>query len=228
MIAASDQPKLDTGKKTITVNEIFYSIEGEGIHAGLPTIFIRMTGCPLRCSWCDTEYAFYEGEPFRVEHILNEIRKYPCSRVKVTGGEPLAQKNCKFLLDALLANGYEVFLETSGSFPIASLPKQVHIAMDLKAPDSKMEFRNLYENLHFLKETDEIKIVIASYKDFLWAEHINNEYKLYERKQPVILQPAYSILDPSMLAGWIKNSKFPFRLGLQLHKIIFPDQEKGV
>lgn len=234
MIPASEntinttQQKEQVKADTLVINEIFYSLEGEGRYQGEKSVFIRTTGCPLRCSWCDTEYAFYEGNRLSIESIIKELNQYSTNLVHITGGEPLIQKNLSELIRVLLDNNYRVIIETGGAHSIADLPAPVHISMDIKAPASGESDKNLYENLKHIKETDDIKIVIEDQNDFNWTCQTVKKYNLAERKHPVILQPAWQKFDLENLARLIKESDINFKLGIQLHKYIYKGAERGV
>lgn len=204
----------------LRITEIFYSLQGEATRVGLPTVFVRLTGCPLRCSWCDTTYSFTGGEPASVDSVLAEVAKYPARQVCVTGGEPLAQKECQALLTALCEAGYDVSLETSGALDIAGVDPRVARIMDLKAPDSGECAKNRWENLDCLQPHDEIKIVIASRGDYEWAREVLRERRLGERCQ-VLLSPAQGLIEPQALAEWILEDGLAVRFQLQLHKILW-------
>lgn len=207
---------------TVRLTEIFYSLQGEAARSGLPTVFIRLTGCPLRCTWCDTEYAFTGGTPSSIAHILAEVAKYPTRHVCVTGGEPLAQKSCLALLTALCDAGYDVCLETSGALDITPVDPRVARIMDLKAPGSGECGKNLISNIDALRATDEIKIVIASRTDFDWAKDIIATHKLTERCD-VVLSPVANEQNPTELADWILAAGLNVRFQLQLHKLLWED-----
>ncbi|MDP2882077.1 MAG: 7-carboxy-7-deazaguanine synthase QueE [Azonexus sp.] len=204
----------------LRLTEIFYSLQGEASRAGLPTVFVRLTGCPLRCTWCDTTYSFTGGEPASVESVLAEVGKYPARQVCVTGGEPLAQKDCLPLLTALCDAGYDVSLETSGALDVAGVDPRVARIMDLKAPDSGESARNLWRNLEALNRRDEIKIVIASHRDYEWARDVLRERQL-DRLCPVLLSPAGGLIEPQSLAEWILEDGLDVRFQLQLHKLLW-------
>jgi 7-carboxy-7-deazaguanine synthase len=204
----------------LRLTEIFFSLQGEASRAGLPTVFVRLTGCPLRCTWCDTTYSFTGGEPATIDAVLAEVAKYPARQVCVTGGEPLAQKECLTLLGALCDAGYEVSLETSGALDIAAVDPRVARIMDLKAPDSGESARNRWENLAVLKHNDEIKIVIASRGDYEWARQAIREHRLVERC-PVLLSPAAGLVEPTALAEWILADGLDVRFQMQLHKLLW-------
>ena len=206
----------------INVNEIFYSIQGESTRTGKPTIFIRLTGCPLRCVYCDTDYAFKGKNMLTVEDIINSISRYPSYFVTVTGGEPLAQKSCYALLDTLVAKHYQVSLETSGSIDISAVHKKVMIVMDIKTPSSGEVDNNYLDNIKYLTQKDELKFVLENRKDFNWAIALLQKYKL---KSEILFSPVYDKLNPAQLADWILASelskKFSMRLQIQLHKILW-------
>lgn len=207
---------------TVRLTEIFYSLQGEAARTGLPTVFIRLTGCPLRCTWCDTEYAFTGGTPSSIAHILAEVAKYPTRHVCVTGGEPLAQKSCLTLLTALCDAGYDVCLETSGALDITPVDARVARIMDLKAPGSGECDKNLISNIAALRASDEIKIVIASRADFDWAKDIIATHKLTECCD-VVLSPVANEQNPTELADWILAAGLNVRFQLQLHKLLWED-----
>ncbi len=211
----------------LTVNEIFYSIQGESTYAGLPCIFVRLTYCNLRCVWCDTAYAFYEGKEMALEEILEEVTRYPCKLIEVTGGEPLAQAGVLELMRALCDRGYTVLLETSGSISIANVDPRVRIIMDIKCPGSGMEKKNLWENIQHLKPTDEVKFVVANREDFDWAVDVAKKYEL-EKRCPVLFSPVFGEVQPIDLAQWLLDSRANARLQLQLHKYIWEPETRGV
>ena len=213
--------------KLIKINEFFYSIQGEGTKAGLPCIFIRLTYCNLRCSYCDTEYAFYDGKDFSVEEILAEIKKYNCSLVEVTGGEPLMQHECFDLLTKLCENGYEVMLETGGSLSIEKVDKRVKTILDFKCPSSKMEKKNYYENIKFLKPIDEVKFVIGNREDYEWSKKLIAENNL-SKKCEVIFSTVFGKLEYRTLSEWILEDNLKVRFQIQLHKHIWEPDKKGV
>ena len=204
----------------LRLTEIFFSLQGEASRAGLPTVFVRLTGCPLRCVWCDTTYSFTGGAPASIESVLADVAKYPARQVCVTGGEPLAQKECLPLLSALCDAGYDVSLETSGALDIAAIDPRVARIMDLKAPDSGECDKNRWENLAFLTPRDEIKIVIASRGDYEWARDLLRARKL-DALCPVLLSPAQGLVDPAALANWILADGLNVRFQLQLHKLLW-------
>lgn len=204
----------------LRLTEIFFSLQGEAARVGLPTVFVRLTGCPLRCTWCDTTYSFTGGEPATIASVLAEVAKYPARQVCVTGGEPLAQKECLPLLVALADAGYDVSLETSGALDIAAVDPRIARIMDLKAPDSGESARNRWENLALLTARDEVKIVIASRRDYEWACQILRERHL-DRLCPVLFSPAHGLIEPRVLAEWILEDGLNVRFQMQLHKLLW-------
>lgn len=207
----------------VLITEIFFSLQGESSRVGLPTVFVRLTGCPLRCGYCDSAYAFYGGEHKTYDQILAEIAKYGAHYVCVTGGEPLAQKNCLPLLTRLCDAGYSVSLETSGAMPIGDVDPRVSRIMDLKTPGSGEESRNLLENLPLLNAKDELKFVLTSEADYQWAKGMIETHRLADRC-PVLLSPIWDGLKPSDLADWIVRDKLPVRMQVQLHKILWGEK----
>ncbi|MBK8524066.1 MAG: 7-carboxy-7-deazaguanine synthase QueE [Betaproteobacteria bacterium] len=205
---------------SLRVSEIFFSLQGESTRVGLPTIFIRLTGCPLRCTWCDTEYAFTGGSATTIVEILTETAKHGTRTICVTGGEPLAQKNCLPLLTALCDAGYDVSLETSGALDIGGVDPRVARIMDIKAPGSGECDKNLWTNLPQLRAGDEVKIVIADRADYEWACCTIAAHRLTEIC-PVLLSPVQGALQPADLANWILADKLPVRFQLQLHKVLW-------
>lgn len=209
----------------LRLTEIFHSIQGESSRIGLPTVFIRLTGCPLRCTWCDTEYAFNGGTMKTVAEVLEEVARLDCGTVCVTGGEPLAQKACLPLLTALCDEGYSVSLETSGALDISQVDPRVCRIMDLKAPGSGEVERNLWGNLDCLKDTDELKFVLASRADYDWAVAQLKQHDL-ARRYPILFSPVQGQLAPVELAQWVLEDHLPVRFQLQLHKVLW-GSEKG-
>lgn len=204
----------------LRISEIFYSLQGESSRVGLPTVFVRLTGCPLRCTWCDTEYAFSGGTHHSIEEVLAEVARHHARYVCVTGGEPLAQKACLPLLTALCEAGYSVSLETSGALDIAEVDARVSRIMDLKAPGSGEVAKNRLENIPLLRNTDEVKIVIANEQDYLWARDMLHQHRVAERC-PVLFSPVAGDLPPHKLAEWILRDHLPVRMQLQMHRVIW-------
>jgi 7-carboxy-7-deazaguanine synthase len=211
----------------LKINEIFYSIQGESSLAGLPCIFIRLTSCNLRCSYCDTEYAFYEGTDCTINEILTEIKKYNCNLIEITGGEPLVQKEVFELMKILCNAGYKVMIETGGSLPIKNVDKRVKIVMDLKCPSSKMVDKNLYDNINDLKPTDEVKFVIGNKADYEWAKSIIRKYSL-SNKFTVLFSNVFDELEPAKLAEWILEDNLKVRFQIQMQKYIWSPTQRGV
>lgn len=207
---------------TLNITEIFYSLQGEAKEVGIPTVFVRLTGCPLRCNYCDTAYAFKGNNPLSIQHILDEVAQYNTRYVCVTGGEPMAQSNCLKLLDSLIDSGYNVSMETSGSIDIAPVNNKVSIVMDIKTPSSTEEHQNRYENLPILKSKDQLKFVIASRSDFDWCTEILDNHEV---ESEILFSPVYESLKPVELADWILEKKLNVRLQVQLHKILWGDQK---
>ncbi len=207
---------------TLNITEIFYSLQGEAKEVGIPTVFIRLTGCPLRCNYCDTAYAFKGNNPLSIQHILDEVAQYSAQYVCVTGGEPMAQSNCLKLLDSLINHGYNVSMETSGSIDITPVNSKVSIVMDIKTPSSTEEHQNRYENLPILKRKDQLKFVIASRSDFDWCTEILDNHEV---ESEILFSPVYESLKPAELADWILEQKLNVRLQVQLHKILWGDQK---
>ena len=202
----------------LKVNEIFYSIQGETSRSGLPTVFIRLTGCPLRCSYCDTEYAFYAGEKISIADILRKIAGYRTRYVTVTGGEPLAQKGCIDLLRLLCDEGYDVSLETSGAMDVTNVDPRICKIMDIKTPGSNEEKKNRWDNLKHITQHDQIKFVLCDRHDYDWARAKMLEYRLNERCDEILFSPCQGQLDARQLADWILADQLPVRLQIQLHK----------
>jgi len=211
---------------TLRITEIFHSLQGEARTAGRPTVFVRLTGCPLRCGYCDTAYAFSGGESRTFEAILEEVARYAPRFITVTGGEPLAQPGCPALLAALcdLPTAPEVSLETSGALPIAGLDARVSVVLDLKTPGSGEVSRNLWENIPVLKPADQVKFVLCDRADYEWARLKLETLALAERVGEVLFSPSTGELSPEALAGWILEDRLPVRMQLQLHKIIWGDR----
>jgi 7-carboxy-7-deazaguanine synthase len=212
----------------LRINEIFFSIQGESTWAGCPCVFVRLTGCNLRCRWCDTEYAFYEGRHLAVAEIVERVRGYGCDLVEVTGGEPLLQKGVHHLFRLLLDGGFTVLVETSGERDLSLVEPRVIKIMDLKCPSSGECARNRLTNLQHLSTRDEVKFVIADRSDFEWAGQIVNQYRLSQRVGAVLMSPVFGMLPPVDLASWILKERLPVRMQLQMHKFIWPPDTRGV
>jgi 7-carboxy-7-deazaguanine synthase len=207
----------------LRITEIFYSIQGESRPAGLPTVFIRLTGCPLRCGYCDTEYAFHGGDQMTFEEITRQVKSYDTPLVCVTGGEPLAQRNCGRLLSLLSEQGYDVSLETSGALDIADIDQRVTIVMDIKTPGSGEAERNRWENLEYLKPGDQLKFVLCDRADYDWARQLVVERELAQ-KFSVLFSPTWGRLPERTLAEWILQDRLQVRFQLQLHKYLWGEQ----
>lgn len=211
-------------KSALKITEIFYSLQGESTFVGLPTVFVRLTGCPLRCTWCDTDYAFSGGDWLEINEIIEKIKTYNTPYVCVTGGEPLSQKRCIDLLNQLIENGFEVSLETSGAISLANVNDKVTTVMDLKAPGSGEEQKNLYENINYLDAKDQIKFVIKDRIDYHWTQSIIKRYNLTDKCE-VLLSPVAGEISPTDLAQWILDDKMLVRFQLQIHKILWNDSK---
>jgi len=208
----------------LRITEIFYSIQGESSFAGLPTVFVRLTGCPLRCHYCDTAYAFSGGEKHSVVDILNEIRRYNTPYVCVTGGEPLAQPACLVLLSRLCDEGYHVSLETSGAMDVCPVDERVTKIMDFKTPASGEVAKNRYENIQCLSPQDEVKFVITDKADYDWCKQLIQQHDLAERAK-LLLSPVYETLSGAVLAEWVLQDQLPVRVQVQLHKLFWGDKQ---
>lgn len=213
---------------TLQVCELFASIQGESSYAGQTCGFIRLAGCNLRCAWCDTTYAFEDGNTMSVKEILETVASWRLPLVEITGGEPLLQSGCTPLVNALLETGCTTLIETNGSLPIDILPSGVIRIMDIKCPGSGMSDRMHWPNMEALKEQDEVKFVLADRKDYEWALDVLQRYELEKRCKAIHLSPVSSSLDAAQLATWMLEDRPPARLQLQLHKIIWPTDMRGV
>jgi 7-carboxy-7-deazaguanine synthase len=209
------------------LTEIFHSIQGESSYVGQPCVFVRLTGCPLRCTWCDTDYAFYGGNECSIEEVLEKVRTYGCRLVEVTGGEPLAQSESFPLMTRLSEAGYTVLLETSGAIDIAPVDRRVHVILDVKCPGSGMAERMYWPNLSTLAAKDEVKFVLADRADYDWAQEILARYDIASRC-PVLFSPVFGSLDVRQLAEWILADRLPVRFQLQLHKYLWAPDMRGV
>ena len=204
----------------LRISEIFYSLQGETSRIGLPTVFIRLTGCPLRCTYCDTSYAFTGGQDMSVAEILKQVAQYTPRYVTVTGGEPLAQKNCLLLLQVLCDAGYEVSLETGGALDISGVDARVMRVLDIKTPASGEAEKNRWENLPLLNQHDEIKFVLCDENDYRWAKQALQQHRLAEKCE-VVFSPAHGTLNATQLAEWILHDRLEVRMQLQLHKLLW-------
>ncbi len=212
----------------LTVNEIYQSVQGESTWAGLPCVFVRLTFCDLRCTYCDTEYAFYEGNKMTLKEIEDKVRGFGCPLVEVTGGEPLLQPNCIPLLARLCEAGFTVLLETSGSHDIAPVDERVHRIMDVKTPSSGECARNLYANIDHLTERDEVKFVVGSREDYEWTREKMREHDLASKVRAVLLSPVFGKISPADIVAWMLEDKLPARFQLQMHKFIWEPRARGV
>ena len=211
----------------LKINEIYASIQGESSHTGLPCVFIRLTGCNLRCSWCDTAYAFYDGKNLSVEETLQKVETFGMPLVEITGGEPLLQEDVYPLMEALLKKGYRVMLETSGALPIDKVPEKVIKILDIKCPGSGEEKKNHLENLKFLSPHDEVKFVLLDRADYEWSRNMLRKYDMVPSKQ-VLFSPVYDKLNLKDLSQWILKDRLAVRLQTQLHKVIWSKDAIGV
>jgi 7-carboxy-7-deazaguanine synthase len=211
----------------LRITEIFHSIQGESTYAGLPCVFVRLTGCPLRCAWCDSEYTFHGGTEMALDEVLRRVHAYDCRLVEVTGGEPLHQKEAFPLIEALCTEGYTVLIETSGAIDISLVDSRAHVILDIKCPGSGMVDRMDWQNLQRITEKDEVKFVIKDRADYDWAGSILAQYDLAKRCQ-VLYGPVFGDLEPRQLAEWILADGLPVRFQLQLHKYIWDPQMRGV
>jgi 7-carboxy-7-deazaguanine synthase len=207
----------------LKITEIFHSLQGEAANVGLPTVFIRLTGCPLRCEYCDTAYAFSGGEWIDIEAIISNIKQYNTPHITVTGGEPLAQKNCIELLNQLCDLNYDVSLETSGAILVDQVDKRVVKVLDVKTPASKEDRKNKFENFMFLNAKDQVKFVICDENDYRWSKQLIDEHKLESRCE-ILFSPSHDQLDATVLANWILEDKLNVRFQIQLHKYLWGDK----
>ncbi len=218
-------------KNSLIINEIFFSIQGESTYAGRPCVFVRLTYCNLRCTYCDTEYAFEEGTEIKISEIIDKIKSYNCKLVEITGGEPLLQENVFPLMKILCNEEYEVLLETGGSLSIADVDPRVKRIVDFKCPSSGMEKKNYWENVHYLKKDDEVKFVIGDRNDYEWTMQkigVRQQTEGLMDKCIVLLSPVYGAIDPKVLAGWILEDNLNVRFQLQLQKYIWSPEKHGV
>ncbi len=213
-------------KASLRITEIFHSLQGEAKTVGVPTVFVRLTGCPLRCQYCDTAYAFEGGEIISLEKIVEKVESYNCRYVTVTGGEPLAQPNCETLLSMLCDRELQVSLETSGAMPVQTLDDRVSIVLDLKTPGSLECDRNHYENVSYLREKDQVKFVICDRKDYEWSRAKIDQFDLRSKTGEILFSPSFEQLEGAELAQWVLDDQIEVRVQLQLHKILW-GQEPG-
>jgi 7-carboxy-7-deazaguanine synthase len=211
----------------LKVNEIFCSIQGESTFAGLPCVFVRLTGCNLRCSFCDTKYAYFEGTDFSINEIIKRVNLFDCNLVEITGGEPLLQKKSVELANQLLREGKQVLVETNGSLDISALNKPIIRILDIKCPGSGESEKTYWKNIPNLHSNDNVKFVITNHKDFYWATGVVKKYDLI-KKANVLFSPAFNILDAKKLSKWILDLGLPIRVQLQLHKYIWQPTKRGV
>ena len=212
----------------LTINEIFHSIQGESTHAGLPCVFVRLTACDLRCSWCDTPYAFHEGRKVSLDDVVSQVEAYGCPLVEITGGEPLLQPDVYPLMDRLLEKGYSVMVETGGHISVEKVPPDVVRIMDVKCPGSGESHRNHWENLDRLAPHDEVKFVIKDRADYEYARDVVTRHDLASRCRAVLFSPVHQVLESKELAAWILADRLPVRLQLQAHKYIWGAHVRGV
>lgn len=212
----------------LTINEIFHSIQGESTHTGRPCVFVRLTACDLRCSWCDTPYAFTEGEKMTLDDVLERVEGYGCDLVEITGGEPLLQRDVYPLMEQLLASGKTVMVETGGHRSIKDVPSDVIRIVDVKCPGSGESAKNHWENLDLLSLRDEVKFVIRDRADYEYAKDVVARYGLLDRTAAVLFSPVHGVLDAKELAAWILEDRLPVRLQLQAHKYIWDPHTRGV
>ena len=213
----------------LRVTEIFRSIQGESTHAGRPCTFVRLTGCPMRCVWCDSEYTFSGGDHFTLDDVLARVRNFGCQLVEVTGGEPLAQAEAFTLIERLCSEGFEVLVETGGFVSTADVDPRAKIILDVKCPASGEEARNHWPNLEHLRpEKDEVKFVIADYEDWRYAQRIIEQYELEKRTSAILISPAWGAMELKDVADWVSASGLQVRMQLQLHKYIWGPEARGV
>jgi 7-carboxy-7-deazaguanine synthase len=212
----------------LTINEIFHSIQGESTHSGRPCVFVRLTACDLRCSWCDTPYAFHEGRKVSVDEVVSQVRSYDCHLVEITGGEPLLQSDVYPLMSALLQHGHEVMIETGGHLSVSEVPEQVVRILDVKCPGSGEAHKHHWPNMDALRPRDEVKFVIRDRADYEYAREIVSKFDLSTRVTAVLFSPVHGVLAPADIAGWILEDRLPVRLQLQAHKYIWGPDVRGV
>jgi 7-carboxy-7-deazaguanine synthase len=218
----------EPGENTLTINEIYHSIQGESTWAGEPCVFVRLTFCDLRCSYCDTEYAFYEGKKQTLQEIVAAVGAFGCPLVEITGGEPLLQKNVLPLMTILADAGHTMLLETSGAHDISAVDSRVHRIMDLKTPGSGECDRNVFSNVEHLTQRDEVKFVMGSREDYEWSREQVARFGLAERCRAVLFSPIFGRIDPREIVEWILADRLPVRFQLQMHKFIWTPTQRGV
>lgn len=221
------EPLIENKSHTLVIHEIFHSIQGESSHMGRACVFVRLTYCNIRCSYCDTEYAFNEGKEMSIDEIMKSVHDYRCNLVELTGGEPLFQANVHELMKRLCDEGFEVLVETGGSLDLGKVDPRVKKIVDFKCPTSKMVKKNLWENVTYLKAGDEVKFVIGSREDYDWAKKMMAEHGI-EKRCPVLMSVTFGELEPVMLAEWILEDRLPVRFQLQMHKYIWSPETRGV
>jgi 7-carboxy-7-deazaguanine synthase len=212
---------------SMRVTELFYSIQGESTYAGQPCVFVRLTGCPLRCTWCDTEYAFFGGSEVSLEQILTKVESYGCRLVEITGGEPLAQSDALALITSLCEKGFEVLIETSGAIDTGAVDARAHVILDVKCPGSGMSDRMHWPNVTRLTAKDQVKFVLTDRFDYEWACQVLARHELADRCT-VLMSPVFGSLEPRQLAEWVLADRLPVRLQLQMHKLIWAPDMRGV
>ncbi|KAB2881313.1 radical SAM protein [bacterium] len=222
-----------TADNTLKINEIFFSIQGESSHAGKPCVFVRLTYCNLRCSYCDTEYAFYDGKDMTLDAILDEVKQYQCKTIEITGGEPLMQKAVHPLMKRLCDEGYEVLIETGGSLDVSPIDPRVFKIMDLKCPSSKMAHKNLYENIAYLLPHDEVKFVIGNREDYAWAIGQIRQYRIQAKCRTILFSPVFGNIEPVEIVNWMLADQIQkeipnLRFQIQMHKMIWAPETRGV
>ena len=213
--------------KMLKVNEIYLSVQGESSYTGLPCVFIRLTGCNLRCEWCDTAYAFYEGRSMSIDEIVGKVKSFGVKLVEITGGEPLMQENVYPLMNGLIEKGFQVLLETGGSLSLEKVPRDIIKIMDIKCPGSGEHKNNHLDNLKFLETKDEVKFVILNRHDYEWSRDLIHKYKIHEIAH-ILISPVYDKLELKEIVKWILEDKLPVRLQTQLHKVIWDENTIGV
>ena len=222
------RPSMTAPSKTLTINEIYHSVQGESTWAGMPCVFVRLTFCDLRCNYCDTEYAFYEGKKRPLDEIVSQVATFNCQLVEITGGEPLLQKNVLPLMTMLCDAGYTVLLETSGAHDISAVDARVHRIMDLKTPGSGEVDKNLWSNIDHLTPRDEIKFVIGSREDYEWSREKVTRFNLADRCHAVLFSPIFGRIDPRQIVEWILADRLDVRFQLQMHKFIWSPTQRSV